>query len=241
MISLCLLVRDVDVEALINMFNSKCPCDYEVCIGDNSTQRKYTEKLLEIADEYIRIHDKQLFRMGLPWGHNLINSIANTYKIVYLDSDEFPIWINPNIENMLDLNYVLQTLRADFLTTEEIWKMWSTVEGYSEIISEIRGKYEISIQDRIYNSRYAEFNGLCHSVFHVPPHFRSNEAGAILLHNKTVRDEKDKKRMDRLIDEQFMRQNINPMLASSEVTLKWGKKISEHPFENFEEFKKAFD
>lgn len=241
MISLCILVRDVDIEGLLNMFDDRCPCEYEICIGDNSTKEKISDNLKELADEYIYIQDKQLFRMGLPWGHNIINSIANTYKIVYLDSDEFPIWINPNIEDMLDLNYVLQAIRADFLSSDDIWKMWNKFKDYDEIISEIRGKYDISIQDRIYNSRYAKFNGLCHSIFQVPPHFRSNEAGAILLHNKTVRDEKDKKRMDKLIDEQFMRQNINPMLASSETTLRWGKKISKHPFEDFEEFKKAFE
>ena len=41
MISFCTLVRDVpDLEVLINIFELTCPCEIEICIGDNSTEEK---------------------------------------------------------------------------------------------------------------------------------------------------------------------------------------------------------
>ena len=41
--------------------------------------------------------------------------------------------------------------------------------------------------------------------------------------------------MDKLIDEQFARQNINFMLAASENVLRWGKG-TKHKFEDWKEF-----
>lgn len=243
MISLCILTKDApELEYLIDMFDRKSNCEFEVCIGDNSTKEEYINQAKEIADEYVRIEDKQLFRMGIPWAHNLINSVANTYKIVYLDSDEFPVWVNPNLEKLFDYVYVIPAVRFDFLTTKEIKQIDKENSDYDKLIEDCRKMpVEKSVQDRIYNSRYAQFEGVCHSIFHVPPHFRGNDAGAILLHNKSVRDVKNKKRMDHLIDEQFMRQNINPMLSSSPVVSQWGKKVKHHRYKNFEDFKKAFE
>ena len=41
--------------------------------------------------------------------------------------------------------------------------------------------------------------------------------------------------MDKLIDEQFARQNINPLLASSANVLQWGKGIK-HKFEDWNDW-----
>lgn len=237
MITVAIMVRDnPKIFNLFNLIKRKMPCEYELVIGDNSVSTSYSENMESYADEYIRITDKQLFRMGLPWGHNLINSVANTYKMFYVDADEYPVWINPNIENMFDTSYVIPTIRWDFLSSDRISFVGEKVQEFNEINDYCKGLgLEQSVQDRIYNSRYAQFDGLCHSIFHVPTTFRAVEAGAILLHNKTVRDAKDKDRMDKLIDEQFARQNINFMLASAEVVLGWGKGVK-HKFEDWKEW-----
>ena len=249
MITVATMVRDTPhIDSLIGIIDENMPCEYELAIGDNSTNEDYSYTMKQLADVYVRIEDKQLFRMGLPWAHNLINSHANTYKIFYVDSDEYPVWINPGIEEALDLNYIIPALRYDFFTREEINEIDSKKQSYEEIKdycesflqTEKEGESR-SIQDRIYNSRYVQFNGLCHSIFHAPPHFRAAQAGAIYLHNKTIRNAKDKDRMDKLIDEQFMRENINFMLASSENVLKWGKHVKEHQFEDWNEWTEAYN
>lgn len=237
MITVATLVRDTpDMFDLIDVIDHNMPCEYEIVIGDNSTDPSYSEGIKEIADEYIKISDKQLFRMGLPWAHNLINSISNTYKIFYLDSDEYPVWIHPEIEDRFDINYIIPALRFDFFPKEDIMAIDKNKQDYQSLINYCSGYTTgVSIQDRIYNSRYVQFDGLCHSSFHAPLHFRSAEAGAIYLHNKTVREAKDKDRMDDLIDEQFARQNINFMLAASEQVLGWGKGMT-HKFEDWNEW-----
>jgi len=238
MISVITLVRDTpNIVELFRVIERSMPCEYELVIGDNSIDPDYSYTIKELADEYIYISDKQFFRMGIPWCHNLVNSIANTYKIFYLDSDEYPVWINPNIEYMFDMNYVIPAIRWDFLDLKTIMEIFEKNQGFEDINKYCKEhlKLQVSVQDRIYNSRYAQFDGVCHSVFHVPSHFRAQEAGAVYLHNKTVRDAKNKDRMDKLIDEQFARQNINFMLASSEQVLKWGKGVK-HTFESWKEW-----
>ena len=222
------------------MIERNIPCEYELVVGDNSEDPDYSAEIALEADEYILISDKQLFRMGLPWAHNLINSVANTYKIFYVDSDEYPVWIHPDIEDRFDVNYVLPALRFDFFSKEDITMIDKKKQDFPSLLKYCQENSSgISIQDRIYNSRYAEFNGLCHSTFHVPQHFRGAEAGAIYLHNQTVREAKDKDRMDKLIDEQFARQNINFMLSSSEQVLNWGKG-TKHKFEDWNEWYEAY-
>ncbi len=179
--------------------------------------------------------------MGIPWAHNLVASIANTYKIFYIDSDEYPVWINPEIEKMFDVSYALPALRADFFETDAITEWVENQYDYETIVNTLNAMkeqktIEISTQDRLYNCRYAQFNGLCHSVFHMPQYLRGRAAAAILLHDKTIRGAKNKERMDELIYEQYMRQNINPMMASSEVTLVWGKRILQHRFNDWTEW-----
>lgn len=247
MITVATLVRDnPGIKDLFDMIERNMPCDYEVVIGDNSVNENYSWEIRNFADEYIKISDKQLFRMGIPWTHNLINSISNTYKMFYIDADEYPVWIHPDIEDMYDINYVISALRFDFFTKEEIKLIDEKNEGFQDLMvycGDFVGLKEhperMSIQDRLYNSRYAQFEGLCHSIFHVPDNFRSKEAGTILLHNKTVREAKDKDRMDKLIDEQFARQNINPFLASSPNVLQWGKNIK-HKFDDWNEWYKYY-
>ena len=237
MITVATLVRDTPgIFDLLGMLDRNMPCDYEIVIGDNSTGQDYSVEMKELADEYVYIEDKQFFRMGIPWCHNLINSMANTYKIFYLDSDEYPVWIHPDIEDRFDINYVLPVVRFDFFSNEEIVEIDEMEENYPNLIKHCDKIAEgTSVQDRIYNSRYVQFDGLCHSTFHVPMHFRAAEAGAIYLHNQTVREDKDKDRMDKLIDEQFARQNINFMLSSSEQVLKWGKGV-QHKFDDWNEW-----
>ena len=246
MISVTTLVRDtIHIDKLFDMLKRKMPCEYEICIGDNSTDPAYSEMLKEIADEYVYISDKQLFRMGVPWAHNLVNSLANTYKIFYLDGDEYPVWIHPQIEDAFDYIYILPVLRYDFPTFEEINYIDENFKTPQEIIDYCKDKVESkewegsSLQDRVYNSRYVKFEGVCHSVFHAPPHFRANTIFSIYLHNKDVRQAKDKERMDRLVDEQFARQNVNPYLASSNVVLGWGKN-KKHLYKDWKEFVEDF-
>ena len=248
MITVATMVRDTpDMDDLVRMIDKNMPCEYELAIGDNSVNEDYSYTMKQLADVYVRIEDKQLFRMGLPWGHNLINSHANTYKIFYVDSDEYPVWINPGIEEALDINYVVPVLRYDFLSREEIKEIdaiqsYEEITGYCDKLLEIEEhKERKSIQDRVYNSRYVQFDGLCHSVFHTPPHFRASQAGAVYLHSEAVRNAKDKDRMDKLIDEQFARQNINFMLASSETVLRWGKHIKEHKFKDWTEWFEGYN
>lgn len=241
MISLCILTRDAPhLNKLIDMFDRKSKFDFEVCIGDNSTKEEYQEQAENLADEYIKITDKELFRGGIPQAHNRIaNECANSYKIVYLDSDEYPIWVNPDLDSMLEWIYVMPAVRGDFFSMEEIEDIDKQDLDYYTLL-EIINEKEVSTHDRIYNCRYTKFSGLCHSIFHVPMNFRGKEAGAILFHNKTIRDSKNKERMDMLIHEQYYRQNINPYLASSEEVLKWGKKVRKHNFENWKEWDEAY-
>lgn len=246
MITVATLVRDTpNIEYLLDVIKRRMPCEYEIVIGDNSVDPNYSYEMRDIADEYIRIEDKQLFRMGLPWAHNLINSIANTYKIFYIDSDEYPMWINPDIEDYFDTSYIIPALRFDFFDMDEIKNLDENNKDYPSLLAYCNSKKDagliedVSIQDRIYNSRYVQFNGLCHSVFHAPPNFRGQEAGTIILHNKTVRLAKNKDRMDKLIDEQFARQNINFMMSSSEEVIGWGKGVK-HKFNDWKEFIGAY-
>lgn len=248
MITLATLVRDTPhIETLLDVVKKRMPCEYEIVIGDNSVDPDYSAMIKELADEYIYIADKQLFRMGLPWAHNLINSVANTYKIFYIDSDEYPLWIHPNIEDYFDTNYVIPAIRYDFFELDEIFHLDKQDKDFPSLLAYCNSKKEagllegVSVQDRLYNSRYVQFEGLCHSVFHCPPNmgFRGHDLGTILLHNKTVRLSKDKDRMDKLIDEQFARQNINFMLASSEQVLGWGRGVK-HKFEDWKEFVEAY-
>jgi len=181
--------------------------------------------------------------------------MANTYKILYLDSDEYPVWIAPDIEDRFDLNYVIGTVRFDFLTMEEILKIDSLVQHDSPTPPQLPGIEDVGMlenpphhQDRIYNSRYIQFDGICHAIFKTPyPHFRANVPSVVILHNKTVREAKDMDRMRDVIREQYSRMIINPALASSDVVMGWARQWkTEHPefqhkFETFEDFKKAYD
>lgn len=243
MISLCILTRNNPVNMIIDFFDRlarKHKIDYEVCIGDNTPDIEYRMKSFytNYANEYIKITDKELFRMGIPFAHNRIASIANSYHIFYLDSDEFPVWINPDLDDLYDIKYIPMCLRADFCTPkeiEEIYNKLSDVSDPNEIIKILDGK-EITQQDRLYNSRYAKFNGVCHSIFHVPPEFRSNSIGAVICHCNTIRDRhKRSEYTNPLIYEQYARQNINPFLASSDTVLEWGKGKT-HQYKDYKEF-----
>jgi len=242
MISFCTVARDTpDLDKLIDLFKEKCPCEAEICIGDNSTDPEFTKLYKELADVYVRIEDIEFFKMGIPWAHNRVAAQANTYKIFYMDSDEYPVWIHPDIEDKFDLNYVLNVQRVDFLSMEEIDK-YSKLE-YKDIMNDKylwnRGPGLVSRQDRVYNGRYAKFEGVCHSVFHVPQHFREQSVSVVVLHNKTVRDAKDLERMRDIIREQYARQNINSFLMSSTTVLGWGKN-EKHKYEDYKEFQEAY-
>ncbi len=252
MISFCTLARDTPhLEKLIDMFKKNCPTDYEICIGDNSTKPEFTKQYKELADVYVRIEDRELFRMGIPWGHNRVASMANSYKIFYLDSDEYPVWIHPDIEDMFDLNYVIGTLRFDFLEMAEILKIDRTIDNNVREIPKFNIIAKLTNnphhQDRIYNARYVQFNGVCHAVFHMPTHFRQNKPSVIILHNKTVREAKDLDRMRDIIREQYSRMLINRELSSSPTVMGWARDWKKtmpsklHKFETFEEFQKAYD
>ena len=119
---------------------------------------------------------------------------------------------------------------------DEIMEIDSQKHNFEGIVNElIKRGYNSEHQERLYNSRYARFEGVCHSIFHVPDNFRRTEASTILLHNKTVRDAKDLDRMRTIIREHYARQNINPNLASSTTVLGWGKKFG-HAFVDYEDF-----
>jgi hypothetical protein len=251
MISFCTLARDTpNLKDLVDMFKRNCPCEYEICIGDNSTMPVFTEHYKDLADVYVRIEDKELWRMGIPWGHNRVASMANTNKIFYVDSDEYPVWIHPDIEDKFDTSYVLATARFDFVSREEIMKIDSDMPQ----VSRVPPQFNVSSleapphhQDRVYNSRYVQFDGVCHATFRCPPNFRERSPSVILLHNKTVRDAKNIDRMRDIIREQYSRMIINPALSSSDVVFGWAKQWkAEHPkiqhkFETFEEFRKAYE
>lgn len=255
MISFCTLARDTpNLDVLVDMVKDNCHCDVEVCIGDNSTKQEFTDLYKELADVYVRIEDKELFKMGIPWGHNRVAAMANTYKILYLDSDEYPVWIAPNIEEQFDLNYVLATLRFDFLDMNKIMEIAGKIDKDSPSPPNIPGMEGVILegpphhQDRVYNSRYVQFDGACHAIFRSPAHYRSVTPAVYIMHNKTVREAKDLDRMRDIIREQYARMLINPALASSDVVFKWAQdwksrhpEIELHKFENFEEFKKAYD
>ncbi len=252
MISFCTIARDTPyLEYLIEMFERNCPCEYEICIGDNSVTEVYKKHYKEIADVYVRIEDKEFFRMGIPWAHNRVVAQANSYKIFYLDSDEYPVWIHPDIGSKYDLNYILGTVRYDFLSMEEILEIDKKIDNNSlefpkfDIKTPLENKPHH--QDRIYNARYAKFNGVCHAVFHAPEHFKEKTPSVIILHNKTVRDAKDLNRMRDIIREQYSRMIINPNLSSTQTVLGWAKEWKRtmpdklHKFETLEDFTKAYD
>ena len=252
MISFCTLARDTPhLEKLIDMFKKNCSAEYEICIGDNSVLQEYTDFYKEVADVYVRIENRELFRMGIPWGHNRVAAMANSYKIFYLDSDEYPVWIHPDIEDMFDVNYVIGTVRFDFLEMDEILKIDKSIDNKSKEFPEFKITGSLSNephhQDRIYNSRYIKFNGVCHATFHCPPHMRQNTPKVCILHNKTVRDAKDLDRMRDVIREQYSRMIVNPVLSSSEIVFGWAKEWKRtmpdklHKFETFEDFSKAYD
>lgn len=255
MISFCTLARDTpNLEILIEMVKKNCACDVEICIGDNSSFPEYRRLYKYLADVYVPIEDKELFRMGIPWGHNRVAAMANTYKILYLDSDEYPVWIAPDIEDQLDLNYILATLRYDFLNVVEIMEIDKLINNKSPTPPNIPGMGGIILngpphhQDRVYNSRYVQFDGACHAIFRSPAHYRSTTPAVYIMHNRTVREAKDLDRMRDIIREQYSRMLINPALSSSDVVFRWAQEwkqrhpeIELHKFENFEEFKKAYD
>jgi len=248
MISLCLLIRDVpNLTDLVNMFKRNCPCKYEICIGDNSSSNKYAAEAINLADVYLTISDKEQWRKGNPWGHERIAALANSYKIFYIDSDEYPVWIHPNIEDMYDTSYIPTTYRIDFLTMEDIMKIDKEIDNNAEKPPEIHIDNPIEWQghqDRLYHARYVKFNGPCHASFHAPKHFFSNTPATLLLHNKTVRDQKDLDRMRTIIREQYARQNINPALAGSEAVLKWGQEPGKrytHKFKDYKDFKENYN
>lgn len=254
MISFCTLARDTPhLDKLIEMFNKNCPCNYEICIGDNSTKPEFTKQYKQLCDVYVRIEDKELFRMGIPWGHNRVAAMANSYKIFYLDSDEYPVWIHPDIEDMFDLNYIIGTVRFDFLEMDEILKIDRNIDNNSKTFPDIKPIGTLSEnphhQDRVYNSRYVQFNGACHAVFHTPGNvgMRQRTPSVVILHNRTVREAKDLDRMRDIIREQYSRMLVNPLLGSSTVVLSWAKEWKKtmpsklHKFETFEEFKAAYD
>lgn len=252
MISFCTLVRDVPhLDTLVDYMRKKCPVEFEICIGDNSDIPEYRFQARDLADVYIRITDKELFRMGIPWGHNRIVAEANTYKIIYLDSDEYPIWIRPNIEERFDQNHVLGCLRGDFFTMDEVNQFYDRTFVEEEIKSELgvnpifQGK-EWSLQDRVYNSRYAKFEGVCHSVFHVPFTTRTQEPDMVVMHNKTVRDAKNLDRMRAIIREQYSRMMINSNLKSSDKVMGWAIDYAQgrkplHQFEDYNKFIEYWD
>ena len=252
MISFCTVARDTpNIETLISYFEKKCPCEFEICIGDNSANPEFTKLYKELADVYVRIEDKEFFRMGIPFAHNRVVAMANTYKIIYLDSDEYPIWVRPNIEERFEQNYVLGCLRGDFFTMDEINQFYDRTFVEQEIKSELgvnpifQGK-EWSLQDRIYNSRYAKFDGVCHSIFHVPFHFRTQEPDVVIMHNKTVRDAKNLDRMRAIIREQYSRMMINSELKSSDKVMKWAIDYAQgrkplHQFEDYNKFIEHWD
>ena len=254
MISFCTLARDTPhLKLLIDMFKRNCPPDYEICIGDNSSKPEFTKQYKELADVYVRIEDRELFRMGIPWGHNRVAAMANSYKIFYLDSDEYPVWIHPDIQDMFDLNYIIGTVRFDFLEMKEILTIDRHIDNNSKTFPEIKPKGVLAEnphhQERIYNARYVQFNGVCHSVFHVPPNVGMRQTGpsVAILHNKTVRDAKDLDRMRDIIREQYSRMLVNPLLSSSANVLGWAREWKKtmpsklHKFETFEEFKAAYE
>ena len=228
------------------MFKKNCPCDYEICIGDNSTIPEYRFEARELANVYVRITDKELWRMGIPWGHNRIAAQANSYKIFYVDSDEYPVWIDPDIEDIYDINYIPGAWRMDFLTMEQIMKIDGEIDNNApnHPAFQLPVKLESQgLQERIYNSRYAKFEGVCHSIFHVPDTFRRLDPVTLLLHNKTVRDAKDIDRMRTIIREQYAKQNINAALASSNKVLEWGRPKGRrytHKFKDFDDFIKNY-
>ena len=157
-------------------------------------------------------------------------------------SDEYPIWIHPDLEDLLDINYIVPAMRYDFATFKQI-EDFSKIDDYFKLREEL-DKLEWTTpahpQDRVYNSRYVKFEGLCHSVFWGPPEFRSNHASCVILHSKTVRERKDLERMNHLIDEQFFRMNINPLLSSSKIVHSWGRGTP-MKYNDWKEFVKAFE
>lgn len=237
MISLCIFTADrPGIPEIIELFEMQVD-DFEICIADNSKQMKYRNLYSSLADEYVYITDKQLFKMGIPWAHNLIASYANSYKIFYIDGDEYPVWIHPDLEKIYSDYHVPTAVRADFCTSEEIleYQHYLADNGPNKLFRKLKddGK-EISRQDRLYNSRYTKFEGICHAGFHVPSEFRSDDACALILHNKTTR-KKSRGRIHDIITEQFARQNVNNNLAANKTILGWGKDI-DHEYKDWREF-----
>ena len=91
MLSFCTVARDTpNLKDLIDLFKEKWGGEYEICIGDNSTKPEFTELYKELADVYVRIEDKEFFRMGIP-GH-IIELLRKLILIRYF------IWIQMNIQ-----------------------------------------------------------------------------------------------------------------------------------------------
>ena len=236
MISVCMLVNKENLSLILDQLYDVMPCEWELVIGDCSNGKREKELKL-IADEYIKISPKQSFKMGIPFCHNLVSSVANSYKIIYLDADEIPVWINPDIENLLEKEFWLISERHDFVEEEDIIKIAKTTfEEMRESCKTTGAKP--SIQPRIYNSRYVQFTGIIHSWFEHPTENNPKHLGAILLHNVTERNKKrsvDAARFDDLVHEQYARQNMNPKLAVNSTVLSWGKKW-DHEYKDWKEW-----
>lgn len=251
MISVVLLTRnEPHLDVLLSILEKNIPCDYELCVGYNGNDPEREKWLREKADVFVSISDKELFRMGIPWCHNKVIAQANTYKIFYIDADEYPVWVHPDIESIFDTIYIPLTIRFDFFEMGEILTIDKEIENNGEVPPHLQFMKPDAPQlrqpipqDRLHNSRYAKFEGLCHSTFRVPQHFRGRSPAVILLHNNTVRIAKNKERMDELIREQFARQLINPALATNEVVLGWGRKelAGRNPLHKFKDYKEFVD
>ena len=136
---------------------------------------------------------------------------------------------------------------------DEILKIDRDIDNNSKILPQFKISGTLSEnphhQERIYNARYVQFNGVCHAVFHVPNNvgMRQTSPSVIILHNKTIREAKNLDRMRDIIREQYSRMIINPILSSSQKVLGWAKKWKKtmpsklHKFETFEEFKAAYE
>lgn len=244
MISLCLLTRDKpNLERIIECFKKCIPenTEYEIIIGDNSHNEEYIERNKELTDIWVKIPDKMLFRMGIPWAHNYINSFANSYNIVYVDDDEFIVYLNPNIEKIFEDGIIIPCFRLEDSNYEEVLKYINNMNKISELVLSDGLKRGWCFQCRVYNSRYTHFGGVCHSIFPSEQLPRSDVVGMIIFHGNDMRnvDAKIMERKNAIINEQFTKQNHNKLLASSEIVYGWGKEYGrskKHQFKDYEEF-----
>jgi len=248
MISLCLLTRDrPNIERIIDCFERCVPknTEYEIIIGDNSYEKKYIERNKEIADIWVKIPDKMLFRMGIPFIHNYINSFANSYNIIYVDDDEYIVYINPDIEKFFDDNIIIPCFRLEECLYQEALDYIDKINSISEFVSSVALSRGWSFQCRVYNSRYTYFSGVCHSVFPSEQAPKPDIIGVILFHGYDMRNEnlKIQERKEAIINEQFTKQNHNKLLASTDVVYGWGKekgRSKKHQFKDYNEFIKYF-